>query len=51
VKRVQQAEIQTWDGKILSGEVSVEGENQLVLLGKKKVLPKDVSQITLKMAG
>ncbi|MBI3064307.1 MAG: putative addiction module antidote protein, partial [Deltaproteobacteria bacterium] len=28
VKRVQEAEIQTRDGKILSGEVSVEGENR-----------------------
>ena len=50
VRRVQEAEIQTRDGKILSGEVSVEGEKRLVLLRKKKVLPKDVSQITLTMA-
>jgi len=50
VKRVQEAEIQTRDGKILSGEVSVEGENRLVLLRKKKIFPKDVSQITLTMA-
>jgi len=51
VKRVQEAEIQTRDGKLYSGEVSVEGKNQLVLLRKKKIFPKDVSQITLKMAG
>jgi len=50
VKRVQEAEIQTRDGKIFSGGVSVEGENRLVLLRKKKVFPKDVSQITLTMA-
>ena len=50
VKRVQEAEIQTRDGKIHSGEVSVEGENRLVLLRKKKIFPKDVSQITLTMA-
>ena len=50
LKRIQNAEIQTRDGKILSGEVSVEGKNRLVLLRKKKVLPKDVSQITLTMA-
>ena len=50
VKRVEEAEIQTWDGKILSGEVSVEGEKRLVLLRKKKVFPQNVSQITLTMA-
>ncbi len=50
VKRVQDAEIQTRDGKILSREVSVEGETRLVLLRKKKIFPKDVSQITLTMA-
>jgi len=50
VKRVQEAEIQTRDGKIHSGEVSVQGKNQLVLLRKKKIFPKDVSQITLTMA-
>ena len=50
LKRIQDAEIQTRDGKILSGEVSVEGKNRIVLLRKKKVLPKDVSQITLTMA-
>ena len=50
VKRVQEAEIQTRDGKSLSGEVSLEGKNRLVLLRKKKIFPKDVSQITLTMA-
>ena len=50
VKRVQEAEIQTRDGKIFSGGVSVEGKNRLVLLRKKKLFPKDVSQITLTMA-
>jgi probable addiction module antidote protein len=50
VKRVQEAEIQTRDGKIHSGEVSVQGKNRLVLLRKKKIFPKDVSQITLTMA-
>ncbi|MGI0015502.1 MAG: addiction module antidote protein [Nitrososphaera sp.] len=49
LKRVQEAEIQTRDGKILSGGVSVEGKNRLVLLRKKKIFPKDVSQITLSM--
>ena len=51
VKRIQEAEIQTRDGKILSGVVSVEGKNRLVLLRKKKIFPKDISQITLLMAG
>jgi probable addiction module antidote protein len=50
LKRVQEAEIQTRDGKILSGEISVEGKNRLVLLRKKKVFPKDVSQIVLTIA-
>lgn len=50
LKRVQEAEIQTWDGKIHSGEVSVEGKSRLVLLRKKKVFPKDVSQIILTIA-
>ena len=50
VKRVQEAEIQTRDGKIYSGEVSVEGKNQLFLLRNKKLFPKDISQITLTMA-
>ena len=47
LKNIQEAEIQTRDGKILSGEVSLQGENRLVLLQKKKIFPKDVSQITL----
>jgi len=51
VKRIQEAEIQMRDGKTLSGEVSPEGKNRLVLLRKKKILPKDISQITLVMAG
>ena len=49
VKRVQEAEIQTRDGKIHSGEVSVGGKNQLVLLRKTRVFPNEVSQITLTM--
>ena len=40
LKRVQEVEIQTRDGKILSGEVSFEGNNRLVLLRQKK----DISQ-------
>jgi probable addiction module antidote protein len=51
LKRVQEAEIQTRDGKIFSGGVSVEGKNRLVLLRKKKIFPKDISQITLSIAG
>ena len=50
VKRIQEAEIQTRDGKTLSGEVSPEGKNRLVLLRQKKIFPKDISQITLSMA-
>ena len=49
LKRVQEAEIETRDGKILPGEVSVEGKSRLILLRKQKVFPKDVSQITLTM--
>lgn len=49
LKRVQEVEIQTRDGKILSGGVSVEGKNRLVLLRNKKIFPKDISQITLSM--
>ncbi len=49
VKRVQEAEIQTRDGKSLSGVVSLEGKNRLVLLRKKKIFPKDVSEVTLSM--
>jgi probable addiction module antidote protein len=51
LKRVQEAEIQTRDGKILSGGVSVEGKNRLVVLRKKKIFPKDIAQITLSIAG
>jgi probable addiction module antidote protein len=51
LKRVQEAEIQIRDGTILSGEVSVEGKNRLILLRKKKFFPKDISQITLSMLG
>jgi probable addiction module antidote protein len=47
LKRVQDVEIQTRDGKILSGEVSFEGKNRLVLLRQKRIFPKDISQITL----
>ena len=50
VKRIQEVEIQTRDGKILSGEVSFGGKNRLVLLRQKKIFPKDISQITLSMA-
>ena len=49
VKRVQEAEIRTHDGKSLSGEVSLEGKNRLVLLRKKKIFPKDISGVTLSM--
>jgi probable addiction module antidote protein len=49
LKQVQQAEIQSWDGKVHLGDVSVEGKNRLILL-RKKVFPKEVSEITLTMA-
>jgi probable addiction module antidote protein len=49
-KKVQEAEIQTQDGKVYSGGVSIEAKNRLILLSKKHVSPKDVSQITLTMA-
>jgi probable addiction module antidote protein len=51
LKRIQDVEIQTRDGIIISGEVSVEGENRLVLLRNKKIFPKDISQVTLSMVG
>src|SRR6266545_1238853 len=51
LKGVQEAEIQTRDGKTLSAEVSVEGKNRLVLLRKKKLFPRDISHITLSMVG
>ena len=37
LKRVQEAEIQTRDGKVFSGEVSYRGKNRLVLLSEKHV--------------
>lgn len=49
VKKVQDAEIRTCDGKTHSGEVSLEGKNRLVLLRKKKIFPRDISGITLLM--
>ena len=51
VKRIQAAKIQTRDGKTVSGKVSLAGKDRLVLLRKKKIFPKDISQITLVMAG
>ena len=51
VERIQEAEIQTRDGKTFSGEVSPGGKNRLVLLRQRKIFPKDISQITLVMAG
>lgn len=50
LREVQEAEIRTRDGRTLTGKVSVQGKNCLVLLKKQKVFPKDVSQITLTMA-
>jgi probable addiction module antidote protein len=44
---VHEVEIQTQDGRTLTGEALVQGKNRLGLLRKKKVFPKDVSQITL----
>jgi hypothetical protein len=51
VKGIQAAKIQTRDGKTFSAKVSFAGKNRLVLLRKKKIFPKDISQITLVMAG
>jgi hypothetical protein len=48
--RVQEAEIQTGDGRTLPAKISLEGKNRLVLLRKAKVFPKDVSIVTLSMA-
>jgi probable addiction module antidote protein len=48
--RVQEAEIQTSNGRTLAATISVEGTNRLVLLRKAKVFPKDVSKLTLSMA-
>jgi probable addiction module antidote protein len=50
LKRVQEVEIQTQDGKVHTGRVSVEAKNRLILLRKKKVFPKEVSQLTLTIA-
>jgi probable addiction module antidote protein len=50
LERIQEAEIQTCDGKTISGEVVKKGKNRVVLLRKKKIFPKDISQITLVMA-
>ena len=47
LREVQEAEIRTHDGRTLTGEISVQGKNRLVLLRNKKVFPKDISQITL----
>ena len=46
-REVQKAVIQTRDGQTLTGKVSTKGKNRLLLLEKQKVVPKDVSQITL----
>jgi hypothetical protein len=51
VKRIQEVEIRTRNGKTLSGKVSPGGKNRLVLLRQRKILPNDISQITLVMAG
>jgi probable addiction module antidote protein len=48
--RVQEAEIQTGDGRTLSATIAVEGKNRLVLLRKAKIFPKDVSKVTLSIA-
>jgi hypothetical protein len=45
LRKLQKAEVRTRDGQTFTGEPSVEGKNRLVLLRKKKVFPKDVSQI------
>ena len=50
LNKVQEAEIQTGDGRTLPAKISVEGKNRLVLLRKAKVFPKDVSKVTLSMA-
>lgn len=50
LKRVQDAEIQTRDGKIFTGDISVRGKDRLVLLRKKKVFPEHISQITFSLA-
>ncbi len=50
LREVREAEIRTRDGRTLTGKVSVQRKNHLVLLKEQKVFPKDVSQITLTMA-
>lgn len=50
LKRVQDAEIQTRDGKLFTGDISVQGKDRLVLLRKKKVFPEHISQITFSLA-
>lgn len=44
---VQEAEIQTRDGRVYSGRVSVRRKDELILLTKTRVSAKDVEQITL----
>ncbi len=51
LKRIQEAEIQTHDGAILSQKVSVEGKDRLILIRNNKIYPKDISHITLSMRG
>jgi len=46
LKKLRKVEIQTRNGQIFTGDISVEGRNRLVLLRKKKVFPADVAQIT-----
>ena len=48
--RVQEAEIQTRDGRTISSTIAVDAKNRLVLLRKAKIFPKDVSKVTLSMA-
>ncbi len=50
IEEVKEAEIRSNDGQVLMGEISTHGKDRLVLLKKKKLFPKDVSQITLTMA-
>ncbi|MCI0412188.1 hypothetical protein L0222_05215, partial [bacterium] len=50
LKELKQAEILTKDGKTVVSEISIEGEDRIVLLRKMKLYPKDVSQITLALA-
>ena len=50
LKRIQDAEIQTRDGKIFTGDVSVQRKNRLVLLRNKKVFPEHIAQVTFTLA-